>query len=268
MSKQIHASPDDFNAFEARARKELDDKLSELKGKRFKFFSDMDISLRIQAEEKQNKKSAFLKFTSEAWLKVITLVDSFSTEVQWHGLVKRESPNTFLVYDIMCFPHTASAVTVTSDQEKYEEWSLSLPDEVRKDMKCHGHSHVNMAVTPSRTDDEYRFNVVKNMGYPDSNTDLFYVFFITNKRRDISVEIFDIQNNVRYGTGDIVYDVIMSDGSSLFAFQDAANDVVTLPVKTTSFQEKSGSYLHKKGNEGKYDIDGYLHDEYYGKYKY
>ena len=106
-------------------------------------------SIDIRQNFKSDDRCALLYFTPMAWIKMTALVSEFSTEVQWHGLVRRLSECEFEIYDILVPPHTVTAATVTSDQEKYSNWINGLDDETFNALRFHGHSHVNMPVSPS-----------------------------------------------------------------------------------------------------------------------
>ena len=136
------------------------------------------------------------------------LVHKYGTEVEWHGLVERKGEAEFLIKDILIFPHEVSSATVVSDQRCYEEWLDSLDDETFNACRFHGHSHVNMAVSPSGVDMTYRKNILGNFATPGAGDDYFYIFIITNKKGDISGEIYDLSNNALYATNEIEFSVI------------------------------------------------------------
>lgn len=170
-------------------------------------------SVNIKKSFTNDKRQAVIYFTSDAWSKLIALVMEFNTEVQWHGCVKRIDDNEFEVYDILVPPHTVTGATVTSDPTKYTEWINSLDDDVFNFLHFHGHSHVNMACSPSGTDTKYRQDVVTQLPIPKSeNEDSFYIFLIFNKRGEWTGEIYDIKNNALYGTTDISIKVRTNDG--------------------------------------------------------
>lgn len=179
----------------------------------------------------KDDNKAELIFTPKAYIKMYGLVDHFSTEVQWHGIVKRIDDVTFLVEDILIFPHEASAATVISNDEKYTEWLDSLADEDRNAMRLHGHSHVNMGITPSSVDNTYRKNMLANFGIPREGDDYFYIFLITNKRRELNVQIFDFTNNSLYDYADkeITINILCDDDEDLRTFINESDRLVTSP---------------------------------------
>ena len=223
----------------------------------------------IQQSFKSDDRRALLYFTPMAWIKMTALVSEFTSEVQWHGLVRRLSEFEFEIYDIIVPPHTVTAVTVTSDQEKYSEWINGLDDETFNALRFHGHSHVNMEVSPSVTDKDYRKDVITQLPKPDENNDTFYIFLIINKRHDWSAEIYDLTYNALYSTTSKEIDimVLLEDGDTVDNFVIEAKKVaVSAPassgkvihggygssyggsVRSTNNQNSSNSY-NSKGSE-------------------
>ena len=188
----------------------------------------------ITIDLESSKERAELIFTPTAWLKMKALVDAFSTEVEWHGLVRRASKNSFVVEDILNFAHEASGATVTSQQEAYNKFLDSLSDDVFDKLKFHGHSHVYMDTSPSCVDMRYRKNVVSNTGMPTEEYDEFQIFVIWNKRNEYEAQIYDLTNNILYGKKDIDVHVAMEDGTTLESFIEEAKKLVTTATHTTA----------------------------------
>lgn len=226
MAKKIFSSQEDINNFLESARSQLLEMEQTLTKKKFQGGNDREVTLKFKMSDAHDNRNAIIEFTPKAWIKMRSLVDSFSSEVQWHGTVVRKNENTFVVKDILIFPHEVTGTTVVSNQEGYEEWLNDLDDETFNSCRFHGHSHVNMGVTPSGVDMNYRHNVLDNFGLPNDTTDLFYIFLITNKRGEISAEIYDLQNNALYSTNEIDVDVVVDDDEYLSEFISEAKSVV------------------------------------------
>jgi hypothetical protein len=191
--------------------------------------------------QKDDRKATII-FSQKAWIKMFGLIDGFDKEVQWHGDVSRFGEDMFLVEDIITFPHTASSATVESDQEEYEKWQDGFTDEEFEKIKLHGHSHVNMDVSPSVVDMKYRSDVINNFFEPQEGEDQFYIFLIFNKRRQFSGQIFDLKNNALYNSDEIFIDVLMDDHSLLTSFvADTKKIVKNPPIPTTTYQTKNGA---------------------------
>lgn len=226
MAKKIFSSQEDIQKFLSSARFQLAEMESSLSKKKFQGTNDREITVKFKMDDAKDKRTASIEFMPKAWIKMRALVDTFTGEVQWHGLVERKNINTFIVRDVLIFPHEVTSTTVVSNQTEYEQWLNDLDDEEFNACRLHGHSHVNMGVTPSGTDMAYRHNVLDNFGLPNEQTDLFYIFLITNKREEMSAEIYDLQNNALYSTDEISFDVIVDDDDYLAEFLSEAKSCV------------------------------------------
>lgn len=167
-------------------------------------------SIDIKRSFKSDDRVAMLYFTPIAWIKMTALVSRFETEVQWHGMVRRISENEFEIYDVLVPPHEVSGATVTSEYKPYIEWMDGLDDDTFNAVRFHGHSHVNMAVSPSSVDNKYRLDLVTQLPKPTGD-DVFYIFLIINKKHEWSAEIYDLTNNALYGTDDIYMECYLED---------------------------------------------------------
>ena len=121
-------------------------------------------------------------FTTQAFAKMVTLLHGFSTEVGWHGVVDRVEPDKFVISDILVYPQIVTGVTVDQDQEASQKWYMEYmktqdEDGIFPRIRMQGHSHVNMGVTPSSTDEGFYADILKMV--PDND---YYIFMIFNKR--------------------------------------------------------------------------------------
>ncbi len=212
---------------------ELDDILDGIKAqlKNMKCYGGVNINHSTASDDRR----AVLAFTPIAWTKMTALVAQFDTEIQWHGLIRRLSDHEFEVYDIIVPPHEVSATTVVSDQAQYNEWLNELPDDIFSDLRFHGHSHVNMSVGSSGTDDKYRNDLITQLPKPMSDDDdAFYVFMIMNKRHLWSAEIYDLKYNALYKTDEIYLEILVdAEGGTLKDFITEARSLATTrPVQT------------------------------------
>lgn len=171
----------------------------ELKSKR----TNGTFTVSYKAKEQDLDEPIVLNFTSIAWFKTFTLVNEFTTECAWHGLVhESENRKTFTVYDIIVYPQTVTGATVDMDEKEYEVWHQSLDDRSYNNLRMQAHSHVNMAATPSGKDK----TTYEDIQHTLSN-DSFYIFMIFNKKGDVWVNIYDLKNNAVYDKSDIVITV-------------------------------------------------------------
>lgn len=229
MAKKIYMTDDDVESIVGELR-------STLSG--MKCYGSIDIKRSFKADD----RFALIYFTPVAWAKMVTLVARYNTEVQWHGCVRRVSDFEFEIYDILVPPHEVTGTTVTSDYKPYGEWLNGLDDETFNSVKFHGHSHVDMSVSPSGTDDKYRLDLVTQLPRPVNGMDVFYIFLIINKRHEWSAEIYDFTHNALYSTADIAIDTIFDeDGDGLENFMAEAKKVAVSRTYTGTYYGNHGS---------------------------
>lgn len=170
------------------------------------------------------------------YTKMRQLVLQSGDELAWHGFIKRDGM-TFTLYDIIMYPQYNNAVTTKSDEEEYSKWILRQYDfDNFCDMKMHGHSHVNMACSPSTTDMQFRENILKNL-----KKDSFYIFMIMNKQGSYTIEIYDYVTGMIYDTTDItVYtdDPELTKKAQEWASTAIKNNVREVPFKWKQFQNE------------------------------
>ncbi len=239
------------------------------------YITPEDVGALIGTATAVDNRKATLLLSVAAWAKIQALVSKYTTEVQWHGTVERVDATTFLVKDIILFPHTVTGATVTSDQDDYEEWINFLPDNIFNQMRFHGHSHVNMAVSPSEVDMKYRRDIIRNFGSKRSkNRDDFYIFLIINKSGCVSAQIYDLKNNSLYTKDDlhteIVLDVVFGDGSRISDFLEEAASVVKTPAPIPSTSPTAAPLSKGKGGskpqekKDRHPVNGYGIKDYDG----
>lgn len=185
------------------------------------------------------EEKAILYFTETAWMKMQYLIAVFGSECAWHGVVERhgDDKSEFIVKDIIVYPQQVTGATVTTDQKEYEDWMNDLDDETFNALKFHGHSHVNMGVTPSPVDNEHQRGIVSQL-----NDSQFYIFGIFNKSGNRWLKIFDMKRNIVFEKDDIEVKILM-DGSGCFNLMEDADKKIT--TKTISY---AGGYSY--GNYG------------------
>ena len=220
--------------------------------KKRKFQNDQadGVTLNFKLKEVKDDRKATITFSAQAYMKIFALVHTYSTEVEWHGVVERTAADAFYIKDILIFPHKVTGAMVISDQTEYEKWLDTLDNDTFNALRFHGHSHVNMGVTPSGVDMTYRHNILNNFGTPSATSDLFYIFLIFNKKGDISGEIYDLQNNALYSksTNTDEINIVVEDCDWLTDFLDEAKRVVTESYSYNNTGFGSGGY--NGGNYG------------------
>lgn len=164
-----------------------------------------------------------------AYAKMIGLIMGFSTEVGWQGICHRDPENdsVFIIEDVMVYPQNVTGTTITTDEKRQTEWLDALDDETFKQLRFHGHSHVNMGVFSSGTDDDLQRDLTNMLVRPDD----FYLFFIMNKRLELFVRLYDNKFGVVYERNDV--DVCVTDGvSDLGKFMTESKAQVTTTYYT------------------------------------
>lgn len=181
---------------------------------------------------------AQLYITAEAYVKILLYVRDTSTEIAWHGTVVRDK-NAFLIKDVMLYPQTLAAATVTTDQERYNEWIINLDDNTHNQLRFQGHSHVNFGATPSGTDLDYYNQILQVL--PDND---FYIFMIINKPGDMSLFIYDLAENIIYEKADIDFHVIngKTETNILDTIEQQKLEYCTKPVTTYNSTYGSNDY--------------------------
>lgn len=165
-------------------------------------------------------KKAIVYFTAAAWAKMALLIKEFDKEIAWHGVahrmgeVEEELPldtnaREYVITDIVVYPQTVTAASVEMNTEKYAEWLMKNADDERfNHLFMQGHSHVNMATTPSSVDLNHQEEILGMMGEKD-----FYIFMIWNKSFSSNVKVYDMEENTLYETGDVTVKLLDEDDS-------------------------------------------------------
>lgn len=287
MAKKIFVNDEDIEKVINSLEKQKETLIESLRKSKMQDDSSRKFNIEFAFNEKDDRKAEVI-ISPKAWVKMFHLICTFKSEVEWHGTVKRLDKSSFLIEDILIFPHEVTSTTVTSDQTKYSEWLDTLDDETFNALRFHGHSHVNMGVTPSGIDMEYRRKMLANLGTPTGGKDIFYIFLIFNKSCEVTGEIYDLTNNALYDTDDITIDTMTDDDSYLSEFASEVKRMVTEVSynyktgfgygsggsnSTTSKSQNQSAPHHssKKKNKTKSeqssvwdDIEGYDDDEFYG----
>lgn len=147
---------------------------------------------------KPAKDAVEVNFTLEAYHEMCALIDHFSTEVAWHGLVNRIDKTHFQITKILVYPQQVTGATVNTDQEKYTTWLYELDDESFNTLRFQGHSHVNMGTSPSGVDMQNQWDLIETLSSED-----YYIFMIWNKRREYNVRVVDMADNAIYSGDDV-----------------------------------------------------------------
>ena len=194
------------------------------------------LSVKLSTSKKP-KSSPKIIFTDEAADKIWELVDACDKEIAWHGLVKKEK-NTYTIYDILVFPQEVTASTATAKEEEYVMWMNELDDETFNHMRFHGHSHVNMGVTPSGVDTDYQETLANTVQD-------FYIFGIFNKKRSYNLYLYDMKQNVLFETKDLK--TTLNDHTSTWADEQIEKFVTVYKTYPKYYgAHVGGNYYYEK----------------------
>ena len=123
------------------------------------------------------------------------------------------------------FPQEVTGSTATAIEDEYVAWMQDLDDDTFNHMRFHGHSHVNMGVTPSGVDTQYQEDLVNTVKD-------FYIFGIFNKKRVYNLYLYSIEDNVLYETDDL--DIELFDTTLTWAEDQIAKYVKkTKPIQVS-----------------------------------
>lgn len=136
-------------------------------------------------------KSIKVLMTPLAYTKMQFIVETCEAEVAWRGAARRLNDNEFLIEDVFLLKQTVTGTSVDIKAEDNIEAILQMEraagiklDEMNdRGLYFHGHSHVNMGVSPSSVDEGDRQRTI------DTNVP-FYIWMIWNKKNDISCCVY------------------------------------------------------------------------------
>ena len=198
-----------------------------------------------------------IQFTPEAWTKIQIIMMESDYEIAAHGLVSRLALDHFLVYDILVYPQTVTAVTVESDDEHYAKWVMNLEDEQLHSMRFQFHSHVNMPTIPSTTDNTNREEMLRQV-------EDYYIFMILNKAGDTNFVVFDMENNLLWEDEDCLLDFLL-ESTTYDDFLTELTENVTVPKKVVA-KPAHPTYTKPVAANDKWQKQYYYRDSYTDDY--
>lgn len=192
-------------------------------------------------------RKAVVCFTPEAWAKMVMLIRGFDKEVAWHGVANRkegEELATYVISDIVVYPQTVTGASVDMDEEKYGQWLMENDEDPRfANLRMQGHSHVNMATSPSGTDLKHQEDILQMV-----RDDSFYIFMIWNKSFNSTTKIYDLRENILFDDADITIR-IAGAAEDLDVFLEKAKEMVV----SKTYQPVRASYTYPSSNASPYN---------------
>lgn len=172
---------------------------------------NIKFSYNFKREAVKDVEKTTLYIHEHAFVKMAIYLMKNSTEIAWHGCAYRGPKDEgYNLVDVMLYPQVVAGTTVTTDQEKYQNWVMQQPDLIFNNLRMQGHSHVNMGTTPSGVDTTYYENILQTLSKDD-----FYIFMICNKSLSINCIIYDLKKNIVYETKDINIIIYSSEGENI-----------------------------------------------------
>ncbi len=121
-------------------------------------------------------------------------------EIGWLSYVtKLENNKGYLITDCVLLKQETNGGTTEINPSALLELWASITPEQQNNLKCWGHSHVNMAPNPSGQDDS-------QMDYFKDGNDWF-IRVITNKKGELNIDFYDFDKGIQINMDSIiVYD--------------------------------------------------------------
>lgn len=185
--------------------------------------------------------------SDEALAKSKALVEQCQQEIAWHGIVNADrEKGIYYIKDVVVPPQHVTGASVESDSNEWALWAAQFDNETFNEIRCHMHSHVNMSVFSSGTDDDYQKDVVTK----DSNLD-YYIFLIWNKRGELFARFYDVENNVMFDNKE--FPVSYESGSiNEWAAKEIEEKVKTAPTTYKDYIYGRPNCTPKQMNLGDY----------------
>lgn len=181
---------------------------------------DLNALVRKFAECEPVEKQRIV-FSDKAMNTIKELVRQCDKEIAWNCTVTKTG-RTYKIEDVVMFPQIVTGTSVDVDETKYANWVATLPEATLNKLRFHGHSHVNMGVTPSGIDTKYQADMLPNI------TD-YYIYMIFNKRSEMYACIWDVEHKTFYDVNDI--EIVYKTPCKLEA-QNLIKEYVTTPYKS------------------------------------
>ncbi len=142
--------------------------------------------------EESERKEPKVVMSKQIFAELATLVKSQNNEIMLFGVVEKLQPQGFKIVEWLIPPQTDnSGAFVTTHDEEYPKWLVSLPREQRSKIRVHLHTHPKMATNPSGVDESTINEKVQDI-------DDFYLRMIVNHKLEVHLDIFDIENHLLY----------------------------------------------------------------------
>ena len=131
-------------------------------------------------------------YTDLAWNKIWHFVDMCDKEIGWLGIVSITDNGDYVIDDVYLPEQVVTGTTTDIESDAVGNLAVELEcagiDSSR--LRYWGHSHVEMAVSPSGTDEAQVSEYLEHCNY--------FIRGIYNKKRDTKVDIFNVDRCLVY----------------------------------------------------------------------
>lgn len=206
--------------------------------------------MEIKTMNKIQKALPRIVFLENAYYNMIKLYTAKITETKefmFIGTVSKvdnKGVKVYTIQDIKLIPQESnSGAYCETDDDRYPAWLHENFPTVQDKMKVrlNGHSHVNMAVNPSGTDDN---NIEKMMQYVDD----YFIQLIINRRQEIKINLWDKEAGLIFNNCSYFIEV----GDTLIKVNDSSTgtgSIVSLPeLNANDFTTTTDKFIFKNNN--------------------
>lgn len=143
---------------------------------------------------KREEEIPVIEMPIEVFQKMSALVRNSNEEIGWLALCKKEA-NIYNIYEVTICDQEVSETTVELDEKGIQKIAEELISANREDemnnVRCWGHSHVDMPVSPSGQDDKTFEEYYKQCGD-------YFIRLIMNRKGEYYIDLADYEEGVIY----------------------------------------------------------------------
>lgn len=143
---------------------------------------------------KREEEIPVIEMPIEVFQKMSALVRNSNEEIGWLALCKKEA-NSYNIYEVTICDQEVSETTVELDEKGIQKIAEELISANRENemnnVRCWGHSHVDMSVSPSGQDDKTFEEYYKQCGD-------YFIRLIMNRKGEYYIDLADYEEGVIY----------------------------------------------------------------------
>jgi hypothetical protein len=204
--------------------------------------------------------------------KMALYVQGCDKEIGWLGRVER-ADNCFLIHDVYLFKQEVNATTCEISPEGLSDFAMDVLTnqgnagmDIVNNLRLWGHSHVNMAVSPSGQDD------TQILTFKEGNP--WFIRVIANKSGEMEFSVYDFEQGIKFKNVKwMEYRATQAELEEVIKAEIAekVTTKVYASAKNTWSKDSGKVVTYGRGNQKSYldyDTDGYTrltgykYDEY------